>query len=103
MSALDTHFYVRNPKVLWRRIADGVLIRVPEHQPGTLSGTGEALWNLLEVGGTRAQLAERLATAYSAPVGQVTADVTLALGQLEAIGLVVGLSRGGGSGFPSRE
>jgi hypothetical protein len=82
-------------EVLWRRTFDRLLLLVPTNgEAVTLQGTGADLWAQLAEPGSIAELAERLAEAYVAPVEQIASDIAPVLealrrcGALEATGRV---------------
>lgn len=63
-------------------------MRRPEQQPGTLSGTGEMLWDLLAEPRTIAQLAAELHEIYAAPVDEIIRDLEPVLVRLVDVGIV---------------
>lgn len=93
--------YVRDRRVLWRRTADGIVVRRRERQPGTISGTGEVLWDLLEEPRTLTALADELSHVYSASADQIARDIAPVLDELTAVGIVSIVSDAPADGEPT--
>ena len=84
--------FVRAPEVLWRQLADAVLIRtVANPDVVELFGTGVLLWAALVEPVTVADLATELAAVVGAPLDVVAPDVRTALADLAGRGLVTQL------------
>ncbi len=82
--------WVRNPDVLTRRGAFGVLLLAPTaDQPLLLEGTGVDLWDALDRPRTGGDVAAELASVFDADPATVAADVRAALEELGAVDLVV--------------
>lgn len=84
--------FVRAPEVLWRQLADVILVRTVA-DPGIveLSGTGVLLWVALVEPVTAGELATELADVVGAPVEVVARDVRTALADLVQRGVVTQL------------
>lgn len=81
--------WVRDPRVLWRDVADGVLLLAGGAQePVLLSGTGALLWDRLVEPLTDEDLAARLAEVCGEQLEVVLADLEPALADLERCGAV---------------
>lgn len=81
--------FVRAAEVLWRRLADVILVRtVADPEIVELLGTGVLLWVALVEPVTVGELAAELAAVVGAPVDIVTRDVRGALADLVRRGLV---------------
>lgn len=84
--------FVRSSQVLWRQVADVVLLRtVTDAQIVELSGTGVLLWLALVEPITARELGTQLAAVIGAPVDVVARDVQTALADLVNRGLVTEL------------
>ena len=82
--------WVANPRVLHRRMPDGViLLAVSGGDPVFLEGTAEELWDLLTTPISLAAVARELADRHGAEVGVVENDIAAALDDLVARGLVL--------------
>lgn len=75
--------YVRSERVLWRRTTDAVIVLPIDHgEFFDLTGTGVALWELLDVPRTLDEAAAELLTRFEGSVAAVTADVAPVLDDL---------------------
>jgi len=82
--------WVRNPDVMTRSGAFGVLVLAPNgDRPLLLEGTGINLWRALSAPKSAAQLAADLADQYGVEITVVEPDVHEALEQLRAGAIVV--------------
>lgn len=82
--------WVANPRVLNRRLPDGVLLlAVSGGDPAFLQGTAEELWDLLVAPITLDALAETMADRHGVTAAVVRADLRDALDDLTARGLVL--------------
>jgi hypothetical protein len=81
--------YRHRPDVLWRRGVDRVLVLAVDGRAITeLTGTGVALWDVLEEASSDAELAAVLASQFGADLDTVTQDLRAALDDLADRGLV---------------
>ena len=79
--------YRRNPEVLSRRHADGVLLLCPgAESPLFLAGSAPVVWALLERPASLDQLAGDLAEVYGRPTGDLVADLKPLLENLMIVG-----------------
>lgn len=79
----------RRPDVLWRRSVEAVILGAASGgDPVTLTGTGAAVWDLLEEPTTLADLVAVLAAEYGADPAVVEHDVAALLADLQALGVV---------------
>jgi hypothetical protein len=84
--------FVRAPEVLWRQLADVILVRtVADSEIVELCGTGVLLWVALVEPVTAGELATDVAAVVGAPVDVVARDVRTALADLVHRGLVTQL------------
>lgn len=80
---------VRRADVVWRRTLDAVLVRVPGGGDVVeLAGTGVALWDGLVAARRFDDLCVLLAHGHGAPVDEVTADLSAAVADLAARGVL---------------
>lgn len=86
MSGEDVY---RRGDVLWRRTFDRSVLLLPTSGEFViLKATGCDLWAALEDPGSVAQLAERLAAAYGAPIEQIASDIAPVIEELTRCGAV---------------
>lgn len=84
-----TTVWVRSPRVLWRRVADGVLLLAPDAaEPMVVSGSGAATWELLESPLDGDELALRLAALFDTTPEQTYAEIAPFLADLALAGVV---------------
>ncbi|MEP6626121.1 MAG: PqqD family protein [Acidimicrobiia bacterium] len=82
--------WVRNPELITRRGAFGVLVLAPHgDQPILLEGTGVNVWDALSEPKTEVELAGELARTFDVDVATVRADLRVALDRLETTSVVV--------------
>ena len=75
--------FVRAPEVLWRQVADRILVRtVADPEIVELFGTGVFLWVALVEPVTAGELARELAAVVGAPADVVIRDLRIALADL---------------------
>jgi glycosyltransferase involved in cell wall biosynthesis len=86
----DAPVRISTTGVLWRRVADGLLVHeLSSSTTVQLNATGYLLWGLLaETPQSPAALADRLATELDLPAEQVRSDVCSFVDQLEGAGLL---------------
>jgi hypothetical protein len=79
--------WARDEAVLWRRLADGVLLLPPgSDELVALSGTGAVVWEALESSMDTTELAERLAADFSTESSDIAEDVEETIRQLLSFG-----------------
>lgn len=89
MSSPGSDTMVRRADVLWRRIADGVMIRRRgDDEAVLLTGSGVALWSALVAPVSTGDLARRLAATHDTTPDVVAADIEPVLDDLVARGVV---------------
>ena len=75
--------------MLWRRVADGVLLLAPDAAgPMILTGSGAAIWELLESPADADEVARRLADIFQTTADQAQADTAPFLAELAVAGVV---------------
>jgi hypothetical protein len=80
---------VRRADVLWRRVADGVMIRRRgDDETVVLTGSGVALWSALVAPVSVSDLARQLAAAHGTTPDVVAADIAPVLDDLVERGVV---------------
>src|SRR4051812_25766445 len=85
----DNKRWVRRADALWRWTFDGVIVLpVGEAQPVSLSGTGAALWELLDKPIAGGQVVDRLARVHEVAPDVVADDVHRFLAELERRNMV---------------
>lgn len=81
--------YRRASSVVWRKSHDAVLVRpVVQAEIVALSGTAEAMWELLVDRMTIDELSSKLAQTYAAPAAQIRDDIAPMLDDLVARGVI---------------
>lgn len=82
--------YARAPGVLWRRVADEILVLAPAAEdPAVLSAAAAVVWEELETSPLMTELTGSLALAFGRDPDAMRADVERILTDLERLGLVV--------------
>lgn len=75
--------WVRDSRVLWRDVVDGVVLLPPEApEPLVLDLPGALLWQQLDTPRTAGQLAERLAAVCQEPPERITDALPATLADL---------------------
>lgn len=81
--------WTRSPQVLWRRVAGGVLLLAPrDAEPLLVTGSGAAVWELLESPLGVEELAERLAETFDVSTEEAAAGAAPFLADLVDRGIV---------------
>jgi len=89
MNSPAAHTMISRADVLWRRVLDGVLVRVAGSLENTLiEGTGVVMWDLLEDPTRFDHLCRSLAMLHDADIDTVTADVAAGVSDLESRGVL---------------
>lgn len=79
----DDSVWVRDPRVLWRDVVDGVVLLPPGvAEPVVLDLPGALLWQQLDTPGTVGQLAERLAAVCREQPSRVADELPATLADL---------------------
>lgn len=82
--------FARAPGVLWRRVADEILVLPPDTaDPALLSPAAAVVWEALEIAVPLRELVGSLALSLDREAGAMSTDVERMLGELERLGLVV--------------
>lgn len=82
-------WFLRSPGALYRSYADEVMLASVDREGfDLLSGTGDAVWRLLETPQTLDGLTESLSRAYGADPTVIAGDVARLLDELVARGFV---------------
>jgi len=82
--------YQRAPDAIWRRSMSAVLVVCAAHdEPLALEGGGVHLWEVLRTPASVEEVAMTLATSLRAEIGQVRAEVTVAIERLLRCGALV--------------
>lgn len=77
--------WVRSEQVLWRRVADGVLLLLPDDdKPVHLMGSAGLLWELLASPLSVEEAAESMASAFGITTDLAEGDIRPFLGELAA-------------------
>ena len=89
MISPGAHSLISRSDVLWRRVLDGVLVRVIGAPDNTLiEGTGVIMWELLETPMRFDELCERLAEAHGVEPSTVVSDLGPVVAELGSRGVV---------------
>jgi hypothetical protein len=82
--------FLRDQRVLWRRVTTGVLL-LPQSSTGphTLSGAGSALWDVLEQPHSFGEIVTRLADQFDVAPEAISASVEFVLDDLHRLGAIV--------------
>ena len=89
-----TKSYQKNPSMVARRVADEVILVPIRQNVGdlqsiyTLNGVGARIWELLDNGGTVADMVSSVAKEYEVELPKAEADLIDFLAQLESIGAI---------------
>ncbi len=84
-----TAVWIRSPRVLWRRIADGVLLLPPDAaEPMIVTGSAAAMWEMLASPLHGDEVARRLAEIFHTTTDQAQADTAPFLAELASAGIV---------------
>ena len=84
-----TTAWVRSPRVLWRRVADGVLLLAPgAAEPMIITGSGAAIWELLGSPMDAQDVAWRLAELFDTTAERTRAETAPFLAQLALAGVL---------------
>jgi len=84
MTSPAPHSLISRGDVLWRRVLDGVLVRVVGSPDNTLiEGTGVALWDLIEAPVRFDSLCLQLAEAHGVDASMVALDLAPTVRDLE--------------------
>ena len=87
---MTTTVWVRSPRVLWRPVADGVLLLAPDAaDPMLVTGSGAAMWELLECPLDGEELASRLAQRFDTTADQIKAESAPFLAKLAVAGVLM--------------
>jgi len=89
MTSPAAHSLISRRDVLWRRVLDGVLVRVIGSLDNTLlEGTGVAMWGLIDNPVRFDHLCAQLADAHGVAVATVAADLAPTVRELELRGVI---------------
>jgi hypothetical protein len=81
--------YCRHSRVLWRRLANAVVVLGPHaDKPTAISGPAAEIWDLLALPTTLDDAAAHLAAAHAAPAADVRRDIEPVLERLVREGAV---------------
>ena len=78
----------RDPRALWRRSGERIVVLGNTEEPQVLTGPGPILWDLLTEPVTEADLVTQLAALYSVDTDTVAADVAPFLAELARTGVI---------------
>lgn len=82
--------WVRSPQVLWRRVAEGVLLLAPDAAaPMIVTGSGAAIWDLLGSPMDADDVAGRLAELFDTTAERTGEETAPFLAQLAAASVLV--------------
>lgn len=77
--------FVRDERVLWRHIVDGVLLSTPDSEEIlTIRGAGAELWDLLAEPHTAAAIAQAMSPRFDRSADEILAEIEPVLGDLAA-------------------